>query len=258
MNRSNAQLSGKRGLIVGIANADSVAYGCASVMREVGADLAITYLNAKAEPHVRPLAEALGAPIILPLDVEVPGQTAAVFAAITEQWGRLDFVVHSIAFAPANDLQGRVVDCSPQGFQRAMHVSCYSLIEIARLAEPLLADGGAILTMTFYGGEKVVEHYNLRGPVKAALQGTVRVLAHELGPKGIRVHALSPGPLRTRAASGIGHFDRLLGDALARTPQRQLATIEDVGHTAAFLVSDAAKALTGNTVFIDGGRHVMA
>jgi enoyl-[acyl-carrier protein] reductase I len=258
MGNVTQHLHGKRGLVVGIANADSVAYGCAAAFRRAGAELAVTYLNARAEPHVRPLADALGASIILPLDVEAPGEMAAAFAAIAERWGRLDFVVHSIAFAPSADLHGRVVDCSTAGFQRAMHVSCYSLIEMARLAEPLLAAGGTILTMTFYGAEKVVEHYNVMGPVKAALQATVRALAAELGPQGIRVHALSPGPLRTRAASGIGQFDALLADALGRTPRRALVTIDDVGETAAFLVSDAARGLTGNTVFVDGGRHIMA
>lgn len=258
MGRIHSDLAGKRGLVVGIANEDSVAYGCASVLRAAGAELAITYLNAKAEAHVRPLAEGLDAPILLPLDVEVPGQAEAVFATIEKRWGLLDFIVHSIAFAPAGDLHGRVTDCSLAGFQRAMQVSCYSLIELARLGEALLAGRGTILAMTFYGGEKVVRQYNLMGPVKAALEGTVRSLASELGPRGIRVHALSPGPLRTRAASGIDHFDRLVEDAEARTPQGRLATIEDVGHTAAFLVSDGARALTGNTVFIDGGRHVMA
>jgi enoyl-[acyl-carrier protein] reductase I len=250
-------LSGKKGLIVGIANADSIAFGCARALRAAGAELAVTYLNQKAESHVRPLAESLDAGIIMALDVEHPGETAAVFAAIKERWGALDFVVHSIAFAPATDLQGRVVDCSAAGFQKAMHVSCYSLIEIARLAEPLMTDGGTILTMTFYGADKVIKHYNLMGPVKAALQSTVRYLAYELAPQGIRVQALSAGPLRTRAASGIGHFEHLVEDAAERTPQRRLVSIEDVGDTAAFLISDAARSLTGDTIFVDGGRHIM-
>lgn len=250
-------LSGKKGLIVGIANVDSIAFGCARALRAAGADLAVTYLNQKAEQHVRPLAESLEAAIIMPLDVERPGEMAAVFDVIKERWGTLDFVVHSIAFARATDLQGRVVDCSAAGFQQAMHVSCYSLIEMARLAEPLMTDGGTILTMTFYGADKVIQHYNLMGPVKAALQSTVRYLAHELAPQGIRVHALSAGPLRTRAASGIGQFDRLVEDAAERTPQGRLVTIEDVGNTATFLISDAARSLTGDTIFVDGGRHIM-
>ncbi len=257
MQRSVLDLRNKRGLIVGIANTDSIAYGCATVMRQAGADLAITYLNAKAEPHVRPLAEELDASIILPLDVEVPGQLAQVFRTLEQQWGTLDFIVHSIAFAPMGDLHGRVIDCSLAGFQRAMHVSCYSLLEMARLAEPLMTEG-TLLTMSFYGADKVVEHYNIMGPVKAALQSTVRSLACELGAKGIRVHAVSAGPLKTRAAGGIDNFDRLIADAEARTPQRKLVTIEDVGHAAAFLVSDAARAMTGDTIFVDGGRHIVA
>ncbi|MFN8644792.1 MAG: enoyl-ACP reductase FabI [Candidatus Binatia bacterium] len=250
-------LQGKKGLVTGIANDASIAYGCARAFRRQGAELAITYLNAKAEPHVRPLAEEVESALLLPLDVERPGEMAGVFDAIAASWGRLDFVVHALAFAPAADLHGRVTDCSLAGFQRAMHVSCYSFIEMARYAEPLLRDGGTLLTMSFYGADKVLGDYNLMGPVKAALQCSVRYLARELGPAGIRVHALSPGPIRTRAAGGLGRFDELVADAAARTPSGQLATIDDVGEVAAFLVSDAARALTGDTVFVDGGRHVM-
>ena len=248
---------GKRGLIVGVANVDSIAYGCARQLRARGAELAITYLNAKAEPHVRPLAEALDCPLILPLDVEAPGQLERVFEAIDARWGQLDFLLHAIAFAPAADLRGRVVDCSLAGFQQAMRVSCYSLLEMARAAEPLMRDGGTILTMSFRGADRVVAQYNVMGPVKAALESAVRYLAHELGPQGIRVHALSPGPMRTRAASGLADFDRLLDDARQRAPQRRLATIDEVGAAAAFLISDAARALTGDTLFVDAGYHVM-
>jgi enoyl-[acyl-carrier protein] reductase I len=248
---------GKRGLIVGVANVDSIAYGCARQLRARGAELAITYLNAKAEPHVRPLAEALDCPLILPLDVEAPGQLERVFDAIGARWGQLDFLLHAIAFAPAADLRGRVVDCSLAGFQQAMRVSCYSLLEMARAAEPLMRDGGTILTMSFRGADRVVAQYNVMGPVKAALESAVRYLAHELGPQGIRVHALSPGPMRTRAASGLADFDRLLDDARQRAPQRRLATIDEVGAAAAFLISDAARALTGDTLFVDAGYHVM-
>jgi len=251
-------LEGKKGLIVGVANRDSIAYGCARVLRQAGAELAVTYLNAKAEEYVRPLAEELGAALIEPLNVEVAGQAEALFDALRRRWGRLDFLVHSIAFAPQEDLQGRVVDCSADGFRRAMHVSCYSLIELSRLAEPLMTDGGTLVTMSFYGGEKVVRQYGIMGPVKAALQSTVAYLAHELAGKGIRAHAISAGPLRTRAASGIGAFDDLVADAVQRTPNGRLVSIEDVGHATAFLVSDMARAMTGSTIFVDGGRHVMA
>jgi enoyl-[acyl-carrier protein] reductase I len=213
-------LTGKRGLIVGIANDQSIAYGCAVALQAAGAELAITYLNDKAQPHVRPLAESLGAPLILPCDVREPGQLEAVFAAIERDWGRLDFVLHSIAFAPREDLHGRVVDASAAGFAQAMDVSCHSFLRMAKLAEPLMREGGTLLTVTFYGSSRVVEHYNLMGPVKAALESAVRYVAAELGPKGIRAHAISPGPIRTRVASGIDRFDELLADAAARVLAR--------------------------------------
>lgn len=249
------RLDGKKGLIVGIANADSIAWGCARAAREAGADLAITYLNDKARPHVEPLAREVGAELFLPLDVEQPGASAAVFDAVRERWGRLDFLIHSIAFAPAADLKGRVVDCSADGFLRAMRISCHSLIEMTALAEPLMKHGGAILTMTFGGADRTVPSYGMMGPVKAALQSTVRYLARELGPAGIRVHALSPGPIATRAASGLPEFQALLADAEAHSHLRRLVTIEEVGAMAAFLVSDAASGMTGSTIPIDGGRH---
>lgn len=254
---SRINLDGKRGLVVGIANDSSIAYGCARAFRAHGADLAVTYLNAKAEPHVRPLAESLGADIIVPCDVREPGQLEAVFDAIRERWGRLDFVLHSIAFARREDLHGRVVDCSQDGFLMAMDVSVHSFIRMARLAEPLMTKGGCLQTVSFYGSEKVVDHYNLMGPVKAALESVVRYLAAELGGKGIRVHALSPGPLATRAASGIDRFDELLARAAARAPANALVTIDDVGAYAAFLASDAAKAVTGAVEYIDGGYSIM-
>jgi enoyl-[acyl-carrier protein] reductase I len=250
-------LAGKRGLIVGIANDQSIAFGCAQVMHDLGGALAVSYLNAKAEPHVRPLAERLGAEIIAPLDVERSGELEAVFALIEKRWGRLDFLLHAIAFAPANDLHGRVVDSSAAGFARAMDVSCHSFVRMARLAEPLMKSGGALVTMSYYGAQKVIPHYGLMGPVKAALEATVRYLAAELGPSGIRVHAVSPGPIKTRAASGIGDFEKLLDDAASRAPEHQLVTIADVGAVTALLCSDAARALTGNVVFVDGGYHVM-
>lgn len=251
------QLEGKRGLVVGIANTDSIAYGCAKAFRTGGAELAVTYLNEKAEPYVRPLAESLESPIIAPCDVREAGQLEAVFARIASQWGKLDFVLHSIAYAPKEDLHRRVVDCSQAGFAMAMDVSCHSFIRMAKLAEPLMKGGGCLLTVTFYGAEKVVEHYNLMGPVKAALESSVRYMAAELGLQGIRVHALSPGPLKTRAASGIDRFDDLLDRARERAPEHVLAGIEDVGNVAAFLVSDAARLLTGNVEYIDGGCHIM-
>lgn len=250
-------LNGKRGLIVGVANEHSIAYGCAKAMREHGAELAVTYLNEKAEPYVRPLAEALGSEIILPCDVREPGQLEAVYDKIAAQWGKLDFVLHSIAFAPKEDLHSRVVDCSQEGFAMAMDVSCHSFIRMAKLAEPLMAHGGCLLTVTFYGGEKVVANYNMMGPVKAALESSVRYMAAELGSKKIRVHAISPGPLKTRAASGIDRFDELLDQARERAPEHMLADIDDVGNLATFLASDAARALTGNVEYVDAGFHIM-
>ncbi len=250
-------LTGKKGLVAGIANDQSIAYGCATAFHAAGAELAVTYLNDKAEPYVRPLAEQLASPLILPCDVREPGQLEAVFVQITKQWGRLDFLLHSIAFAPKDDLHARVVDCSQAGFLQAMDISCHSFIRMAHLAEPLMAAGGCLLTVTFYGSEKVVEHYNLMGPVKAALESAVRYMAAELGPKKIRVHAISPGPLKTRAASGIDRFDELLERAAALAPEHQSVTIADVGAVAAFLVSDAAQALTGSTSYVDAGYNII-
>ena len=249
-------LEGRKILVVGVANDQSIAWGCAEAFRRQGADLAITYLNAKAEPHVRPLAERLGAEIVLPLDVRQPGQLEAVFEAIRERWGRLDTLLHSIAFCPKDDLHGRVVDCSAEGFGVAMDVSVHSFLRMIRLAEPLMPHGGTAMTVSFYGSEKVVERYNVMGPVKAALESVVRYAAAELGPKGISVHALSPGPLKTRAASGIAEFDALLNEAARRAPTHHLATIEDVGAYAAFLASPEAWNVTGGVHPIDGGYSI--
>lgn len=250
-------LNGKKGLVVGVANNKSIAYGCAKAFQLCGAELAITYLNEKAEPHVRPLAELLGSSLILPLDVEKEGELEAVFKTIEEKWGKLDFVLHSIAFAPQADLHGRVTDSSRDGFLRAMDISCHSFVRMAKLAEPLMKDGGCLLTMSYLGADEVVENYGIMGPVKAALQAVSRYLASELGPKGIRVHAISPGPLQTRAASGIKGFDNLMQEAIDKSPMHQLVSIEDVGALCAFLTSDVAKSLTGGTIYIDGGYNIV-
>jgi enoyl-[acyl-carrier protein] reductase I len=254
----STSLAGKRGLVVGIANASSIAAGCAQAFAAQGATLAATYLNDKALPYVRPVTDALGCEILLPCDVSIPGQLEAVFAKLTSTWGRLDFLLHAIAFAPAADLHGRVVDCSPAGFALAMDVSCHSFLRMARLAEPLMPDGGCLLTVTFYGSERVVANYNLMGPVKAALESAVRYTAAELGPKRIRANAISPGPVRTRAASGIAHFDELLANEAAAAPEHELVDIEDIGAMAAFLVSDGGKHITGTVLPIDSGQHAMA
>jgi enoyl-[acyl-carrier protein] reductase I len=216
-------LKGKKALVVGVANEYSIAYGCAKAFRELEADVAITYLNEKAKPHVEPLARSLDAPIFMPLDVSVPGQLEAVFEAIKAKWGKLDVLVHSIAFAPKEDLQGGLLNCSAAGFGVAW--TCRA---------------------------------NVMGPVKAALEACCRYLAYELGSKGIRVHAISPGPLKTRAASGLKDFDLLLNEAAQRAPIGELVDIMDVGFTCAFLATPYARRLSGATVYVDGGVNIMA
>ena len=250
-------LEGKRGLIVGIANENSIAWGCAKAFRAFGAEVAVTYLNDKAKKFVDPLAQAIEAPIVMPLDARVPGEMEAVFTRIAEQWGSLDFVVHSIAFSPKEALQGRVVDVERDGFLTTMEISCWTFIRMAHLAEPLMPNGGTLFTMTYYGSQMVVENYNIMGVAKAALESAVRYLAAELGPKGIRVHAVSPGPLATRAASGIPEFDALLEKAKTKSPARRLVSIDDVGAATAFLAHDAARLITGETLYIDGGYHII-
>jgi enoyl-[acyl-carrier protein] reductase I len=250
-------LDGKKGLIVGIANDQSIAWGCAKAFRALGAELAVTYLNDKARTHVEPLARQVEAAIVMPLDMRVPGQLEAVFDRITGEWGRLDFVIHSIAFSPKEALQGRVVDVPREGFLSTMEISCWSFIRMAHLAEPLMTNGGTLFTMSYYGSQMVVENYNIMGVAKAALECAVRYMAAELGPKGIRVHAISPGPLATRAASGIPEFDELLAKAKVKAPTRSLVSIDDVGFATAFLAHDAARLITGSTLYVDGGYHII-
>jgi enoyl-[acyl-carrier protein] reductase I len=250
-------LTGKKALIVGVANEHSIAWGCAQAMRRAGAEIAMTYLNDRAKPHVEPLAKALDAEIFLPLEVRDPAQVDGLFAAIAERWGGLDILVHSIAFAPRDALQGRVVDCPRDGFLAAMDVSCWSFLDLARRAEPLMRQGGTMMTMSYLGANEVVDNYGIMGPVKAALESCVRYVATELGPKGIRVHAVSPGPLATRAASGIKDFDDLMAKVSARAPARRLVTIEEVGAACVFLACDYAAAMTGETLYVDGGYHIL-
>ena len=251
-------LQGSKALVVGIANDSSIAYGCAKAFHELGADLAITYLNEKARPHVEPLAQALQAPLFLPLDVSVEGELEAVFEAIGKQWGRLDILVHSIAFAPKEDLQGGLINCSAAGFSKAMDVSCHSFVRMARLAAPLMTNGGTMMAMSYHGASKVVPTYSVMGPVKAALESCCRYLAYELGGQGIRVHAISPGPLKTRAASGLKDFDLLLTEAAQRAPIGELVDIMDVGFTCAYLATPYARRLSGETLYVDGGVNIMA
>lgn len=250
-------LQGKKGLIVGIANEHSIAWGCGRALRDAGAELAVTWFNEKARPYVEPLARQLDADIAMALDVEHPGALEAVFDAISMRWGRLDFVLHSIAFAPKTDLHGRVTDSSREGFARAMDISCHSFARMARLAEPLMTEGGSLITMSYIGAEEVIPDYGVMGPVKAALEASVRYLAAELGPRGICVNAISPGPLATRAASGIPNFEALLTQAAQRAPLRRLVDIAEVGALCAFLAGDGARAITGNTLYVDAGYHIL-
>jgi enoyl-[acyl-carrier protein] reductase I len=250
-------LKGKKALVTGIANDQSIAWGCAKAFQAFGADLAITYRNEKTKKYVDPLAKQVEASIYMPLNVQKQGEMEAVFDAIKKKWGKLDIVLHSIAFAPKEDLQGRVVDCSKEGFLLAMELSCWSFIGMAKLAEPLMKGGGTLFTMTYYGSQMVVENYNIMGPVKAALESATRYMAAELGPRGIRVHAISPGPLKTRAASGLTDFDKLVQKAQSKAPTRSLVSIDDVGVAVAFLGTNAAKLITGETLYIDGGYHII-
>lgn len=251
-------LTGYKALIVGVANENSIAYGCAEAFRAVGAEVAITYLNEKARPHVEPLAQTLNASIFAPLDVSQPGELEALFARIEKEWGKIDILVHSIASAKKEDIKGGLLDCSADGFALAMDISVHSFIRMAKLAAPLMKDGGTMFAMTYHGARKVVPNYNVMGPVKAALEASCRYLAYELGSQGIRVHSISPGPLKTRAASGLKDFDLLLNEAEARAPVGELVDIMDVGYTCAYLATPYARRLTGETMYVDGGVNIMA
>ena len=251
-------LKGKKALVTGVANEHSIAYGCAAAFGQLGAELALTYLNEKAKPHVEPLARSLGAPLFLPLDVSRPGELEALFDAVGKTWGRLDILVHSIAWAPKEDLQGGLLECSAEGFARAMDISCHSFIRMARLAAPLMPEGGTLFAMSYHGAQKVVPNYNVMGPVKAALEAACRYLAYELGPRGIRVHPISPGPLKTRAASGLRDFDLMLNEAMQKAPVGELVDIHDVGFACAYLATPYARRITGGTVYVDGGVNIMA
>jgi enoyl-[acyl-carrier protein] reductase I len=250
-------LEGKKGLVVGIANERSIAWAAARSFMGAGAELAATWQNEKARPHVEPLLDQLGVALKLPLDVSDDARMDAVFAAIEQRWGKLDFLLHSIAFAPRADLHGRVVDCSREGFLLAMDISCHSLLRLAKRAEPLMKNGGSVMTMSYLGSEEAVPNYGLMGPVKAALESAVRYLAVELGPSGIRVNAVSPGPIATRAASGIAQFDALVEDSARRSPLRRELFARDVGPLCAFLASDGAAAITGTTMYVDAGFHIL-
>lgn len=246
-----------KGLIVGMANDQSIAWGCAKAFRAQGAELAVTYATEKVKPYIESLVDEIQAPIFMPMDVTNVEQMDAVFAAIAKKWGKLDFVLHSVAFAPGSDLHGRVLDSSPEGFKMAMDVSCHSLIRVCKRAEPLMKDGGAIITMSYYGAEKVIDNYNMMGPVKAALEASVRYLSRELGASGIRINALSPGPVMTRAASGLSNFDSLIEKSTKNAPLHSVVTIDQIGEAAAFLASPKAQQITGQIIHVDNGYNVL-
>lgn len=249
-------MKGRKGLVVGIANEHSLAWSAAQHFRNAGADLAITYLNDKAKTFVEPLAQEVDAQLFLPCNVAEPGQLEVVFEAIEQKWGRLDFLLHAIAWARKEDLHGRLTDCSGEGFAESMLISCHSFIRMAKLAEPLMDKGGCLMTLSYYGAEKVVDHYNVMGPVKAALEASVRYLAHEHGGKSIRVNAISAGAVATRAASGIEHFDELLNETVSKAPLRRTVDACEVGRTALLLASDYTTAITGETLHVDAGFHI--
>ena len=248
----------KKALVVGIANEHSIAYGCAKAFHELGAELAITYLNEKARDYVEPLAKNLDAPIFMQLNVSQNGELEAVFDHISSEWGKLDILVHSIAWAPKDDLQGGLINCSAEGFAKAMDISCHSFVRMAKLAAPLMTEGGTMFAMSYHGAGKVVPNYNVMGPVKAALEAACRYLAVELGGQKIRVHAISPGPLKTRAASGLKDFDLLLNEAVERAPIGELVDIMDVGFHCAFLATPYGRRVTGGVIYVDGGVNIMA
>ncbi|MBS7702375.1 enoyl-ACP reductase FabI [Chelatococcus asaccharovorans] len=250
-------LSGKRGLIMGVANNRSIAWGIAKAARAHGAELALTYQGDALKKRVEPLAAELGAFIAGHCDVTDGATIDAVFAAIEKEWGKLDFIVHAIAFSDKDELTGRYLDTSEDNFTKSLLISCYSLTAVAQRAEKLMTDGGSILTLTYYGAEKWMPHYNVMGVAKAALEASVRYLAADLGPQNIRVNAISAGPIKTLAASGIGDFRYILKWNEYNSPLRRTVTIEEVGESAAFLLSDMGRGITGEVTHVDAGYHVV-
>ncbi len=251
-------LKGKKGIIVGVANESSIAFGCAKALHAAGAEIAMTYQNEKALPFVEPLAKSVDAKILMPCNVVREGELEAFFKAVEDMWGQIDFVIHSIAWSPINELHGRVVDSTSEGFSKAIDISCHSFIRMAKLAEPLMKNGGSLITMSYYGADKVVDHYNMMGPIKASLESSVRYLAAELGGSNIRVNCVSPGPMMTRASSGIDNFNQLVDSAIKQSPLKRLCTIEEVGDVTAFLVSPLSSAITGSVHYVDAGHNIMA
>lgn len=252
-----ALLKNKRILIVGIANRKSIAYGCAKVLRAHGADLAITYLNSKAETFVRPLADELDARIVLPLDVTIEGQMDSVFSEIEKEWGRLDGVVHSLAYCPIEDLHAPISQCSRSGFLSAMDVSCYSFIEMAAKAKGLMKEGGSLINFSYLGSALATGDYNIMGCAKAALEAATRYLARDLGLDNIRVNSISPGTIKTRAAGGIKNFDAMIDYNQHKAVDHMLPTIEEVGGAALYFLSDYSRGVTGTIHYVDHGVSVV-
>ncbi|MDP3439464.1 MAG: enoyl-ACP reductase FabI [Azonexus sp.] len=251
-------LAGKKGLITGIANDKSIAFAVAKAVRALGADIALTYQNDKTAKYTQPLAEALGARIFEKLDVTQPGSLESVIEKCGAEFGKIDFAIHSMAFCEAEDLHGRVIDTSEAGFDSAMNVSCHSFLRMAKALEPLMTEGGSLITMSYLGAERVVRNYGVMGIIKAALESAVRYMAYDLGPKGIRVFAVSPGPIMTRAASGIANFSQLLDSDAIKAPLGHTVTIEEVGALTAFLCTSGSSGMTGQTIYVDAGAHIVA
>lgn len=250
-------LAGKRGLVLGVANNRSIAWGIAKAAHDAGAELAFTFQGESLEKRVRPLAAELGAMVVGHCDVTDPSTIDAAFAEIEKAWGQIDFVIHCIAFSDKDELTGRYVDTSADNFSRSMLISCYSFTAIAQRAEKLMKEGGSMVTLTYYGAEKWMPHYNVMGVAKAALEASVRYLAADLGPKNIRINAISAGPIKTLAASGIGDFRYILKWNEYNAPLRRTVTIEEVGDTAVYLVSDMGRGMTGEILHVDAGYHVV-
>ena len=254
---SNTLMAGKRGLIMGLANDKSIAWGIAQACADAGAELAFTYMGDAFKKRVEPLAKSLGSEVMIDCNVSDPGSIDAAFAEIEKVWGKIDFLVHAIGFSDKNELRGRYIDTSRQNFLDTMDVSCYSFTAVAKRAEKLMSDGGSMLTLTYYGAEQVMPHYNVMGIAKAALEASVKYLAEDLGKDGIRVNAISAGPIKTLAASGIGDFRYILKWNELNSPLRRNVTINDVGKAALFLLSDLGSGTTGENLHVDAGYHVV-
>jgi enoyl-[acyl-carrier protein] reductase I len=250
-------MTGKRGLVMGVANDHSIAWGIAQTLRAQGAEVALTYQGEGFGRRVRPLAESIGAPVVVPADVLDPTSLDAVFAALAAEWGSIDYIVHAIAYSDKAELQGRYADTSRENFLRTMEISCFSFVDVTRRAAELMPEGGSAITLTYLGAQRVTPNYNVMGVAKAALEASVRYLASDLGPDGVRVNALSPGPMRTLAGSAISGARRVFKASASSSPLRRNASLEEVGGAAAFLLSDLGAGVTGEIVFVDGGHHAM-